>query len=87
MLQLKNNVRNKYESNIQLQKKNKYMFMESPTKNYNKEIDKRMHKFDINRVTHWTPELAKKFRNFVYENINTQDHQVVLNFMVYDRQI
>lgn len=52
---------------------------------YIKSIDEKLIKFDINRITEWTQENVRKFKQYIVENFT--DYQVMFNFMVYDRQL
>lgn len=68
---------------LRLKFREKYNVEISPTKQYIKEVENRIHEFDINRIWEWNPENMRKFRSFVrrFEN-----YECIYNIMLLDKQ-
>lgn len=58
--------------------------VQSPTKKLIKEMEERMHPFDINRIWKWNTENIRKYKLYVEK---FENKPVMINLMLLDKQL
>ena len=65
----------------------KFKNVESPTRKLIEDHEKKLDKFDINRIWRWNQSNIRKCKKFVQNDQRIDNKDIMQSFILYDKQI